>query len=87
LTSQIQRAAYSVPINIVEGHSRKTVKEYLRFLNIARGSLEELRYLLILGCEIDYISCSDRDRVEDLASEISIMLDSLAKSLQNKNCG
>ena len=82
LASQIQRAAYSVPLNIVEGHSRKSAKEFLQFLNIARGSLEELRYLLILSCEIDYISCLDRDRLEDLAGEISIMLDALIKSLQ-----
>ena len=87
LTSQIQRAAYSVPLNIVEGHSRKSVKEFIQFLNIARGSLEELRYLLILCCEIDYISCLDRDRLEDFAGEISIMLDSLTKSLQKvKDC-
>ena len=84
LTSQIQRAAYSVPLNIVEGHSRKSVKEFLQFLNIARGSLEELRYLLILGCEIDYISIANREKLEEMAAEISIMLDALMKSLCKK---
>jgi four helix bundle protein len=84
LTSQIQRAAYSVPLNIVEGHSRKSAKEFLQFLNISRGSLEELRYLLILSCEIDYISCVDRDRLEEIAAEVSRMLDALMKSLSGK---
>ncbi|MFH2108119.1 MAG: four helix bundle protein [Chrysiogenia bacterium] len=84
LASQIQRAAYSVPLNIVEGDSRKSAKEFLQFLNIARGSLEELRYLLILSCEIDYISNSDRENLEWLAAEICIMLDALIKSLQKR---
>ncbi|MBU4268197.1 MAG: four helix bundle protein [Acidobacteria bacterium] len=82
LTSQIQRAAYSVPLNIVEGHSRKTAREFLQYLNIARGSLEELRYLLMLGCEIDYISIPDRENLESAAAEVCIMLDALIKSLQ-----
>jgi four helix bundle protein len=82
LTSQIQRAAYSIPLNIVEGHSRKSATEFLQFLNIARGSLEELRYLLILSCEIDYLSNSDMENLESLAAEICIMLDALIKSLQ-----
>jgi four helix bundle protein len=84
LTSQIQRAAYSIPLNIVEGHSRKSVKEFLQFLNIARGSLEELRYLLILCYDIDYISCSDKENLENSAAEICRMLDGLTKSLKKK---
>jgi four helix bundle protein len=82
LTSQIQRAAYSIPLNIVEGHSRKTVKEFLQFLNIARGSLEELRYLMILSRDINYISLQEAESLECSAAEIGIMLDALIKSLQ-----
>ena len=82
LISQIQRAASSIPINIVEGHSRKTSKEFLQFLNIARGSLEELRYLFILCHDIGYINSADKDGLEELACEISRMLDALIKTLQ-----
>jgi len=84
LTSQIQRAAYSVPLNIVEGHTRRTSKEFLQFLNIARGSLEELRYLLILCQEIAYISSSDAEKIEAMACEISCMINGLMKSLRKK---
>jgi four helix bundle protein len=46
LCDQIKRAAVSIPANIVEGHSRNSKKEFIRFCFISRGSLEELRYYL-----------------------------------------
>jgi four helix bundle protein len=49
LTDQIRRASTSVPANIVEGQSINTTKEYLQFLYNARGSLEEVRYFLLLS--------------------------------------
>ncbi len=49
LVSQMRRAAYSIPSNIVEGHSRKSRKEFLQFLSIAKGSLEELKYSIIFN--------------------------------------
>jgi four helix bundle protein len=82
LTSQLQRAACSIALNIVEGHSRKTSKEFLQFLNIARGSLEELRYLLLLSCDIGYIEQSEMDAMESSAGEICLMLDALIKSIR-----
>jgi four helix bundle protein len=84
LTSQIQRAAYSVPLNVVEGHTRRTSKEFLQFLNIARGSLEEFRYLLILCQDISYISKEDAEKIESMACEISCMINGLMKSLRKK---
>lgn len=84
LTSQIQRAAYSVPVNIVEGQARRTTKEFLNFLNIARGSLEELRYLLILCQDIGYISKEISEDVESRACEVSCMLNALMKSLKKE---
>lgn len=84
LTSQIQRSAYSVPLNIVEGHNRRTSKEFLQFLHIARGSLEELRYLLLLCQDIDYISKENAKRIESLACEVSCMLNALMKALKRK---
>jgi four helix bundle protein len=54
LTSQMRRAAVSVPANIAEGFKKKTLPEKARFLNIAQGSLEECRYYLILAKDLDY---------------------------------
>ena len=54
LSSQLRRAAVSVPANIAEGFKRRTLADIVRFLNIAQGSLEECRYYLILAKDLDY---------------------------------
>ena len=54
LTSQIRRAAVSVPANIAEGFKKRTAGEKIRYLNIAQGSLEECRYFLILIEDLGY---------------------------------
>lgn len=55
LTSQLIRAAISIPNNIAEGMGRFSRKEFLQFLNIARGSTEECKYLIILSKDLKYI--------------------------------
>ncbi|MCX6048819.1 MAG: four helix bundle protein [Chloroflexi bacterium] len=55
LTSQMRRAAASVPANLVEGFKRRSQQDKMRFYNIAEASLEELKYFLILSHDLSYI--------------------------------
>ena len=56
LTSQLRRASYSVPANIVEGSSRESKKDYLHFLYISRGSLSETQYFIHLARRLGYLT-------------------------------
>jgi four helix bundle protein len=60
LTSQLRRATYSVPANIVEGSSRESKREYLHFLHIARASLSESQYFIHLAYRLGYLSEADK---------------------------
>ncbi|HUS86926.1 MAG TPA: four helix bundle protein [Bacteroidales bacterium] len=80
LTSQARKAGSSVPLNIVEGHSRSSAKEFQRFLYISRGSIEELRYIMLLAKDLDYIDDEIYQDVEKKCSEISILINKLIKS-------
>jgi len=55
LTSQMRRAATSVPANIAEAFKKRSAADKLRILNISQGSLEELRYYLILAADLSYL--------------------------------
>jgi four helix bundle protein len=61
LVSQIRRAAVSVSSNIVEGKSRDTSNEFRRFLIIARGSLEELKYQMYLSKDLNFLNEKNYD--------------------------
>ena len=74
LTSQLRRAAISVPANIAEGTKRQGKQDYARFLNIAEGSLAEVHYLLLLSRDLDYMDTKVANRLRDEAEEISRML-------------
>ncbi|MDD5454374.1 MAG: four helix bundle protein [Candidatus Ratteibacteria bacterium] len=84
LTNQIKRASISVPTNIVEGFSRNSTKEYIKFLFNSRGSLEEIRYLLLLSSELQFMENKTYLLLESTCEEISKMLNALITSLRHK---
>jgi four helix bundle protein len=83
LVNQLKRAAYSVPANIVEGQSRNTTKEYLQFLYNARGSLEEVRYFLLLSFDLSFLQENNYNELEQGYESASKMLNGLIKSLRS----
>ena len=80
LTSQLRRAAVSIPANIAEGFRKRGKADKARFLNIAQGSLEEVRYYLILSKDLSYADVSAQ---LTLAEEVSKMLDAYCKAIQH----
>ena len=84
LTSQIRRAAVSVPANIAEGQGRQYTKEFLNHLSIARGSLKELETHLILGQRVGLLEPSALKQLLAQADEISRMMSGLRKALQER---
>ena len=64
---QIRRAVTSIPANIVEGQSKNTTKEYIQFLYNARGSLEEVRYFLLLSKDLGYLDNTISNRLKRIA--------------------
>jgi len=71
LRDQMRRAAVSIPTNIAEGFERAFRKEYLLFLNIAKGSAGETRSLFRVGLEVGYFKQQTYERLRDQAITLS----------------
>lgn len=80
LTSQMRRAAVSVPANIAEGFKKKTRPDKAKYLNIAQGSLEECRYYLILAKDLGY---GDTSNLMLQLEETSKLLEAYLSALKN----
>ena len=81
LTSQIKRAAYSIPLNIAEGHGKhSSEKEFKRFLLISLGSSDEMQVLIDLSFDLNYISNEEHEKLLKNYEEISRMLNGLMKN-------
>ncbi|MDE2385329.1 MAG: four helix bundle protein [Alphaproteobacteria bacterium] len=84
LTSQIRRAASSIPANIAEGHGRETSSMFVQFLRIAQGSLKELETHLLLSQRVGHLEQNALERLVALCESIGRMLRALIRSLQSK---
>ena len=80
LTSQIKRAAVSVPSNIAEGAGRNSNKEFNQFLGISTGSIFEVETQLIIAERLNFLSSNQVEEVLDKSNELVRM----TKSLKNK---
>lgn len=84
LTSQIRRAAVSVPANIAEGAARKSSKEFSQFLSIAQGSTSELETELLIAHRLGYLNEDCYQQLRNSLDSIGRMITGLAQHLKNK---
>jgi four helix bundle protein len=82
LTSQLRRAAVSIPTNLAEGASRKTRKEYIQFLYVARGSLSEMETLLYISEQLEFTENQTYDTLRIKTESLGKMLTALINSLK-----
>jgi four helix bundle protein len=81
LTSQLRRAAVSIPSNIAEGQGRRTTADFLRHLSIAYGSLLELETQLLIATRLNYLVPQKCQEILKIAGEVGRILNGLMSSL------
>lgn len=82
LTSQLRRAAISIPLNIIEGFARNSRNDFKRFLLISFGSLKESKYLLNFSYQENYLSKDDYQALINLADEVVRILWTLIEKIK-----
>jgi len=85
LQAQLRRAAVSVPSNIVEGSSRRTTREYLRFLNVAAGSAVEAAYRVGLSARLNLLGPADGERMKDAFEHLAAQLHAIDRTLEARD--
>ena len=85
MTSQLRRAAASVPTNIAEGSKRQHRPDYARFLNIAEGSLAETEYLILLSSDLGYLPADVATHLTGEMTEIARMLFALRSKVEGQS--
>lgn len=84
LTSQVRRAAVSVPSNIAEGQGRRSTKEFLNRLSIAHGSLREAETQIMIAGRLAYLISREVDLLLEKAAEVGRLINGLSNSLLRK---
>jgi four helix bundle protein len=87
LTSQIRRAAVSIPSNLAEGHCRRSTGAYLNHISIALGSHGELQTCVELAIRLGFLATSERTRLIADSDTVGRLLYGLYNSLERKNTG
>lgn len=85
LTSQIRRAAVSIPANIAEGAARKTNKEFLQFLSIAQGSSSELETEILIAKKLSFLNENQYNLLKEEIENISRMMIGLTNHLKKNS--
>ena len=84
LTSQIRRAAVSIPANIAEGNGRQSRKEYLQFLSVANGSLTELETHILIAERLNFLTKEKSGKLQKQLQSVGKLLTLLRKSLRGE---
>lgn len=84
LQSQLRRAALSVPVNIVEGSARRTLREYVNFINIATASSAEVVYLLSVARRLSLLESASTSDLESSYRELLKSLRAMLRSLEGE---
>lgn len=85
LASQVRRAIVSVPANIAEGQARRSKKEFLQSLHVARGSLAEVETLLIVAEKLGYLTQAQLTEIDQAIIDVRMPLQGLINSLQARS--
>lgn len=81
MTSQIRRAAISIPANIAEGSERKSNKHFAHFIRIAQGSLAEVKCYIDLAKDLNFITVGSYDQLINQSQEVGRLLGGFLKKL------
>jgi four helix bundle protein len=84
LTNQVRRAAISIAANICEGYKKRTIPNQLNYINIAEGSLEEVKYYIILSKDLQYIDESAYEQLTNSADEVGRLINGYEKAISRR---
>lgn len=85
LTSQLRRAAVSIPSNIAEGKGRSSDKEVVQFLNQSRGSLFEIETQIMIATRLGYVEAQTSETILRQASRVGQLSNGLIRSLRSSS--